>query len=267
MVLKIKRVVIIFLSSFFDERFKYGGVLSKRMKEELQAYGLSDKEIEIYLAGLKAGSVTANGLSERSGIRRSTVYEVVESLKKKGLVTSLKKDKKFYFEMVQPASLIGLLKEKERMIESILPDLNKINQSLSEKPRIEFFEGVIGIKHALLEMLNYKEIRVYGASKIGDQILGSYTSNFAKKRAERKVKMYAIIESNIPKHMMEKDVAKVTKIKTLPLFNNHQNAYFIYGDKLIIVTLGEELTAIRITSKLLAESQRKIFESFWKIAR
>ena len=56
------------------------------MEYELKQYGLSEKEIQIYLACLKKGSATTNDLSSLTGIRRSTVYEVIESLKKKSLM-------------------------------------------------------------------------------------------------------------------------------------------------------------------------------------
>ena len=237
------------------------------MKENLRKYGLSEKEVEIYLACIKSGDVTASRLAELSGIRRSTVYEVIESLKKKGLVKSFSKDKKLYFSAVEPSRLIDMLKEKEKLIQAILPDLKQIQGKVAEKPRIELFEGKIGIKNALNDMLNYKEILVYGASVVGDKILGAYTANFAKKRAEKKIIMKAIIEKTIPKHMMEKDVAKITYIKTLDFLKEHNSAYFIYGNKLITVSLGEELIAIKITSPLLVKSQKKIFNFLWKIAK
>lgn len=237
------------------------------MREELMKYGLSAKEADVYLACIKSGDVSANRISELSGIRRSTVYEVIESLKKKGLVKSFSKDKKLYFSAVEPTALIDLLKDKERLIQSILPDIERIRSQIIEKPRIELFEGTIGIKNALKEMLKQKEILVYGASIVGDRVLGAYTANFAMKRAEKGIMMKAIIEKTIPKHMMERDVAKFTQIKTLDFLKEHNSAYFIYDNKLILVTLGEELIAIKITSPLLVKSQKEIFNFLWKIAK
>lgn len=237
------------------------------MNEELRSYGLSEKEINIYLTCLKLGDSTTNRLSELSSIRRSTVYEVLESLKKKGLITSFRKEKKSYFTAIRPAGLLNLLKEKERQIQAILPELNQISSSIKEKPKVEMFEGSIGIKNALQEMLNYKEIFVYGASVVGDQVLGSYTANFAKKRVEKKVRMKAILEKNVPKHMIEKDVAAITEIRILPFLKNHNNVYFLYGNKMAVVTLDQELTALRITNNVLVESQKKLFSFMWNNAK
>jgi len=237
------------------------------MKEELLQYGLSEKEIEIYVACLKLGSTTSQRLSELTSIRRSTVYEIIETLKKKGLIAIHKKDKKLFFTASEPESLIKRLKEKEDIINKILPDLKKLTNVLPEKPSVNLYEGKTSIKDALEEVLSEREILVYGASQMGDKIFEFYTSNFAKKRVKNKVVMKAIIESNVPEHMLEKDVRKYTFIRKLTVFENHNSVYFIYGKKVIIISLGEELIAIKINSPLLAESQRQIFNLLWKIAK
>ena len=237
------------------------------MKEELMQYGLSEKEIDLYLACLKAGSITSQRISELTGIRRSTVYEVVENLKKKGLITTHTQNKKFYFTASEPKSLIQRLKEKEELVKKILPDLNKISQSVPEKPSVMLFEGKTSIRDALSEMLKEKEILVYGASKTADDVFGSYTSNFARKRVEKKIMLKAIIEPNVPKHMGNKDIKKYTQIKTLKMFEKHDSAYFIYGNKMIIISLGEELIAVKVNSPLLVKSQKQIFDFLWNLAR
>jgi sugar-specific transcriptional regulator TrmB len=238
------------------------------MKKELISYGLSEKEAEIYLANLKSGSSTANRLAEITNIRRSTVYEVLESLKKKGLVSVVTKDKKYHFQAVKPSSLIDLLRDKERMIKEILPSLNKLTESSLQKSNVELFEGSISIKEAVLDMLNSKEILVYGGSTVGDELFGTFTANFSKKRVANKVKMKAIVGKTVSKHMLQKDVKDLTDIRKNNLFENHKSVYFIYGDNLLIVSLGYELSAVRIQNNpVLVESQRQIFDLLWKTAK
>lgn len=236
------------------------------MEEELKEYGLSEKEIKVYLSCLKAGSSTANRASELTGIRRSTVYEVMESLKKKCIISSFKKEKKYYFEAVKPAILLELLKEKEERVKRILPELNKLSKSLTEKPSVSLYEGKIGIRNAISEMLSSKEILVYGASKEG-RIFDTFPANFAQKRTEKKVMMKAIVEEELPEHMLDKKIKKYTQIRTLKSLADHKTAYFIYNNTLLIITLEQEFIAIKIESPLLASSQRIIFDILWKVAK
>ncbi|MBS3158284.1 hypothetical protein J4206_03275, partial [Candidatus Woesearchaeota archaeon] len=55
----------------------------RTVEEQLREYGLSDKEAKVYLACLKAGVCTANKISILTDLRRSTTYDVLESLKSK----------------------------------------------------------------------------------------------------------------------------------------------------------------------------------------
>jgi len=237
------------------------------MREQLRKYGFSEKEIEIYLACLKLGDSTANRLSEITGIRRSTIYEVIESLKKRGIITSFRKNNKYYFSSIKPNSLINLLREKERLIREILPSLNRLVQSSYEKPRVELFEGITAIKSIVLEMLGYNEILSYGASQKGGTIFDTFIENFARKRVEKKIILRGVFEKKFSEHMGYPEIKKYTKIRTNSLFKNHNSVYFIYGKSLLIINLEPELIAIKIISGLLIESQKKVFETLWKASK
>ncbi|MCK5026031.1 MAG: hypothetical protein KAS15_05535 [Nanoarchaeota archaeon] len=237
------------------------------MKEELRRYGLSEKEIGVYLSLLKLGNATTNRISEITDIRRSTVYEVLESLKKKGLVGGFQKHKKQYFNAAKPSVLIDLLHDKENMIKTILPDMNKLSQLICEKPRVEVFAGISGIKTASEDMLNYKEILIYGATTLADNLLGHYNANFAERRTKKKIMLKAVIAKDVPDHMLKTNVRRYTKIRTLQFFKGHNSVYFIYGSKVMIMTLGEELMIMRVTSSLLVESQRIIFNFLWDLGK
>lgn len=238
------------------------------MKSELMSFGLSEKEADVYLACLKAGETTANTLSKLTNIRRTTVYEVLESLKKKGIISSLIKNKKYHFKAIKPSGLLDILNDKETVIKKIIPELNKITESVSKISKIELFEGSLAIKGAILDMLNYEEIIVYGGSTLGDELFGTFTENFARKRLEKNVRMRAIIGTTIPKYMLKKDVRKLTEIRKIELFEKHKSVYFIYDSNLFFVSLGPELTAIKVSNNpILIESQKRIFEWFWKQAK
>ena len=49
-------------------------------------FGLNENEAKIYLASLSQGATTILKLSKHSDIKRTTVYEVVTSLERKGLM-------------------------------------------------------------------------------------------------------------------------------------------------------------------------------------
>ncbi|WP_290598192.1 MULTISPECIES: TrmB family transcriptional regulator [unclassified Archaeoglobus] len=61
----------------------------------LKSFGLSDYEAKALVALLSKGTLTAKEVSELSGIPRTSVYDVMDSLLSKGLVESFGKPRKF----------------------------------------------------------------------------------------------------------------------------------------------------------------------------
>lgn len=66
-----------------------------KLLEVLKSFGLSDYEAKALVALLSKGTLTAKEVSELSGIPRTSVYDVMDSLVSKGLVESFGKPKKF----------------------------------------------------------------------------------------------------------------------------------------------------------------------------
>ena len=57
---------------------------------DLEAFGLTEKESRVYLALLELGEAGIGEIAKKSAIKRTTLYDVVENLKKSGLVGSIK---------------------------------------------------------------------------------------------------------------------------------------------------------------------------------
>ena len=57
------------------------------MKDALSNLGLSERESSVYLALLELGQTTTGPLSKKSSIPNSKIYEVLNSLEEKGLVS------------------------------------------------------------------------------------------------------------------------------------------------------------------------------------
>lgn len=236
------------------------------MREQLLSYGLSNKEIDLYITALKLGDSTANRLSEITELTRSTVYDIAKSLQKKGLMGIYKREKKTFFSANNPESLITLLKEKEQAVKQIIPDLKKLIEQKPDRPVITVYKGTTGLRTAADEMLEAKEILVYGGGKNADEVFGSYTANFAAKRVEKKIILKAITGPTIPEHMQTSKVKKCTLIRTIDVFENHDTTYFIYNDTVLIWNYYQDLMAIKIDSKVFTKSQKRIFNFFWSIA-
>src|SRR3990167_6784353 len=100
----------------------------------LRKIGLTENEIKIYIHLLKSGSSTAYEIGKQTGIYRVHVYDKLEQLMDKGLVTHIYKGAKKYFQATSPSKIKHYLEDKKReletqeqAVEAILPELEAMS--------------------------------------------------------------------------------------------------------------------------------------------
>jgi len=121
--------------------------------EILLELGLTTREIKVYLALLELGLTTTGPIIKKSEVPNSKIYEILEGLQNKGLVSWIIKGKTKYFQASNPKQLLTLLKDKQRKVEEIIPQL-QMKQKLSQsKKSVELFEGMRAIRGMLLGLV------------------------------------------------------------------------------------------------------------------
>src|SRR3989339_2142065 len=122
--------------------------------ELIKNLGLTEKQAKVYLACLQLGASKVGKIQKESGIKRTTLYDVLEDLQKIGLVSYVVKNKTRIYNPENPHKLKELIETRSKLTEVILPDLQKMFFSIAYRPNIRFFEGVEGIKQIYGETLN-----------------------------------------------------------------------------------------------------------------
>jgi sugar-specific transcriptional regulator TrmB len=89
----------------------------------LSSFGLSKNDALVYVAGLSLGPSTILKLSKEAGIKRTTTYSVVESLKQKGLIFVEQKGWKQYYVSENPEKLKSIIERKKENLQESLPSL------------------------------------------------------------------------------------------------------------------------------------------------
>ena len=83
------------------------------MEAILKKIGLSKGEAKIYEALLNAGLSPINVLHEKTGIERRNIYDILNKLIEKGLVTYITENKRKLFQITHPSKIVHFLEEKE----------------------------------------------------------------------------------------------------------------------------------------------------------
>ncbi len=239
------------------------------MEQELREYGLSEKEIKVYLTCLKLGPSTANRISTSGELRRSTTYDLLEALKVKGLLSTFIREKKQYFQAAEPAELVSLLQNKEEIIKRILPQLEALKMSAGEKPKVRVFESVRGVAAMLERIYQEKELLVYGSARKAAEALKHIPPALAHRRAEHGIKARMVFERSPEAwyRLKEPKIKKVTSMKFLESLRTCPTVTWIAGNQVGIVTLEKEMIGVHIINQEISQTQRLLFEVLWKLAR
>jgi sugar-specific transcriptional regulator TrmB len=231
----------------------------------LESLGLSNTEAKVYLALLELGSTTANKIAEKCGIHRRTVYDVLETLIEKGLVSFVIEANKKYYQAENPERFLEILKTKEQEFKKILPELLKKRKLNKEAQEVSVYRGIKGLKNALELMLKSKKsIYCFGSSGKFREFVGEvYYEQWLKKVKKKKIKMYIILSENLRNEKYPKNI--ITKYI--------QNEYVlpsstsIFEDKVLILIFISQPLAMLIRSKEVVESYRNYFNLLWKLAK
>ncbi len=139
--------------------------------EPLLSLGLTKTEAKIYIDLLELGPSLVGTLSKKTGFHRRSLYDALERLINKGLVSYITTNNRKYFEAADPSTLLELQKEQEHRIKDLLPELNLKKQMSKDDNDTTFFRGVQGLKSVFNDQLKErKEILVFGACHGPDKV-------------------------------------------------------------------------------------------------
>ena len=240
--------------------------------EVLEKLGLSETEAKVYLTLIETGSTLAGPIIKKTGLHRGTTYQILQRLKEKGLVSSVVKGKKQYFQASDPEILMNILREKQEELSKIFPILKTKSESSKEKQEIIVYEGVKGIRAVMDKMLgelNPKgEYYDFGVSGLFGEIMKEYWDLWQKQKKRYKIKSHIIFNAELKKKNPKLIKDYYGEIKF------HQKEYssitdtIIYKDKVILlIWTAKPPIAVVIKNKDNAESYKNQFKFMWKYAR
>lgn len=236
----------------------------------LKQVGLTDNEIKVYITLLKIGSSNVSQIAGRSGLYRPYVYDTLERLQEKGLVSFVSKDNKKFFEAAHPSHLIEIEKEKLEELNNILPKLEEFLKRPKEETRVGLYSGkkvVRVVQRDVLKTLLKQggESLVIGVDeKRFMEIDPIIMKQFFNQMKRHKLKERVLVrkgDNYLPGYKTS------TEYKFLPKEFFDPTSTFIYGNKVAVVIFGEPLYGLIIEGKLLSEAYRKQFNLLWKVAK
>jgi len=251
---------------------------TKDVYEALAGIGLNDAEIRVYRASLSLGTRAASIIADRAGLKRSHTYNILASLRKKGIVSEVIKNGVRHFSACSPTGLVGVIENdigeleiKKRNLEHVLPSLQDIIGGLARQPKVRFYQGRQGIKEILedilrsdiTEMKSFSDFRYSWSTNNND--MKHWVKSFIYRREEKDIWWRSIlVKSDFADNELKHRSQYKREVKALEL--DRLPAEFIcYGRKVALVSANTELIGIVIESEQIVATFQALFGFLWSI--
>jgi sugar-specific transcriptional regulator TrmB len=237
------------------------------MIDKLMELGFAHNEARVYLALVKLGSASPSDITKESGVHRVNVYEVLDKLTNKGLVSSLKKGIKTVYSVGDPNNILRFVQQKELLATEIVPQLQGLYNMKHHEEEVFYFTGPEGLLTAYYMMLEENAPVLYGlgGSGLNRKILKYRHKRFTADRVAKGMKVKGLYyESTRTEKTQNPDPLSETRF--LPDAFQNPAMLDIAGNIVTIILATDTVRAIVIKNKDIAEAYKKYFEFMWQFA-
>lgn len=239
------------------------------LEKYLQDIGLNDKEAVVYLAMLSVEHASVLDLANKTKIKRPTVYVVLESLSKKGLVSETTIGKKTHYQAEPPERLETFverrkiaLEESQKTLKDIIPQIKSIARDTGERPVVKYFEGRDGIISAIEDFFRDpvdgegETYLLYPKDLLEDIFTDAERKKYREMRIGKNIKSKVLYTSEKGERLSDETGERI-KIDggKYPITCDIS----IYKDRVRINILGKKLSGIFIRSQDLADTLKSVF--------
>ena len=243
--------------------------------QDLIKLGLSKTEAVLYLKLLQIGASDVQSLINETGFYKSNIYDALERLCEKGIVSKIIEGNKRVYQLQNPESLVEFVEKKKSEIEEQEQIAKQLAKSVAlakkhtHSPETAMvFRGVAGVKQIYSEIINSKlDYLVFGSPKESEVIIPDfYWQNLHLKQKEYKIRAKMIFHKSLRdwKKIIPEEIIDLRFFgeKFEPLTETT-----IYGNKVAFVVWTEKPIVTIINNEHVSNSYRQVFNLLWKLAK
>ncbi|HSW78806.1 MAG TPA: helix-turn-helix domain-containing protein [Candidatus Babeliales bacterium] len=238
--------------------------------ETLKQFGLTNSQAKSYIALIKAGSLTPPQLAGRIKESRTAAYMSLAKLEEIGLATKEGDAKKATYSPANPSALEKFIAQKRKEVSSAedlyrssLPQLLTYYYSNRGEPGVRFYQGKEGLTKIYEDHLRTGKDVYFIRTPADEEYFGDVLYKYMQKRSKAGINAHGLAPA-FPSAIdwakqndteLKRDMAWYPpKSYTAPV------EISIYGDKVSLISFGEEAIGTIIESPQIAQALRQVFE-------
>ncbi len=236
-------------------------------REIFKELGFSEREIKVYTALLELGLTKVGPIASRSKLQHSKVYQTLDKLIEKGLVSYIVVSKTKHFQASDPQEILNIIEERKKRFENVLKEL-KEKQKYSDSKQIaivhEGFKSMKALFSRIAESLSKNDHYWAFAFRDGydNSAITQMLVKFHEKLREKKIDDRIICHFSLNKKIREA-FKRNTHVKIRSTKNEIPLGTIIIENKVISLIYGERPTAVEVTSDQLYNQYKNFFLDIW----
>lgn len=242
------------------------------LQKTLIHFGLTEADTKVYLTLNQRGESDISTLVKETKLSRTAIYDSINSLTEKKLLTHRKVGKTAYYNITHPQQLENLLIEKRRAeaelehtMQASIKELTRSYNLVSDQPGVYFFNG----KEEIISMYEdfYQDnVPVDSIEEKGEMLkfINEYAHTYVKKRIQHN--MYNRCIAPDVNTMNTTDPKMLREVRLVPTdkFPFRMDVK-IAGSKTVLVTFNKEkAVGLLIDNKEMTNNFKILFNFLWE---
>lgn len=240
----------------------------RQLIQILQETGLTEKEALVYSSSLSLGPSSVLSIAKEAGVRRSTVYSVIESLRQKQLMRKEVRGIKEYYSAEDPERLKMVLENRHEKLLKILPELGALYRLEGAESVIKYYEGVESLKNVYLSMISTvkpgQDYLVLSSIDSAYKFAPDFFPDFLARRAKLNIKVRMILEDTaLARHRGGKGRMANERNRILPKGTKLTTNLVIIPQRVFIHQFEAPTMGMVIENQHIITMHREMFELIW----
>jgi sugar-specific transcriptional regulator TrmB len=249
----------------------------------LQSLGLTDNETRVYLYLLSHGESIASIIAKRLELKRATVYQILESLESKDLITQFAKNNVAHFDSVDPDDLVRICEQRVNQMqrlkaraEVLKGEMQKLRErgrmpTMEIRGKIKYYQGLEAVTELIEETLHEKskEQLCFGLNSYHTELAGNDWSEYTARRVRKGMQVKSIQpDTDAAIAYQGRDDRELRETRLVPKEKFPGKCEInVIGNMVAMFSAGShDPVGMKMYNKDLAEALRSLFQLAWERA-
>ncbi len=234
--------------------------MEQSYEQILQAIGFSDREAQLYLAGLKLGTAPASAYAKATGLNRVTAYNELEVMSERDVFMVSEQAASKCYTPISIDAVAAQFEQQVNQFKTALPTLRNLQSENIAQPSVRLLEGLESIEASLRTMLHStSEVHAIFHDQ-NDITWGTILADWHRHRIREEIPL-CILSDNASKYGMFQE-----QLQEVRQFNDALTSEIIISDDLVLMLYRPENSnpyAIAIEQADVVALQQLLFEQAW----